>query len=212
MINKDFFITCFLSVILFFTSFAAYANDDADRLAEMLSNVNSMQADFEQNIITKSGQATNEPTIGKMSLLRPGKFRWETTSPMKQLIIADGKYVWVYDADLEQVTKNKIDYHQPGNPAMLLSGSVIALQKTFTVNVILDETDSSWFQLNPKSKNNMYQWIKLHFTNGKITEMFMADNLGQQSEIQFKNIKMNQTLSNSLFTFKPPKNVDVITE
>lgn len=212
MINKDFFITCFLSVILFFTSFATYANDDADRLAEMLSNVNSMQADFEQNIITKSGQATNEPTIGKMSLLRPGKFRWETTSPMKQLIIADGKYVWVYDADLEQVTKNKIDYHQPGNPAMLLSGSVTALQKTFTVNVILDETDSSWFQLNPKSKNNMYQWIKLHFTNGKITEMFMADNLGQQSEIQFKNIKMNQTLSNSLFTFKPPKNVDVITE
>ncbi len=212
MINKDFFITCFLGIFLFFLPFVAFAADDTSRLAEMLDKVNSMQADFEQNMLTKSASGVNQPTIGKMYLERPGKFRWETSSPMKQLIIADGKYSWIYDKDLEQVTKNKIDYHQAGNPAMLLSGSITALQNVFNVAVLSESNNANdiWFQLKPKAKNNMYHWIKLYFVANEISEMLMSDNLGQQSRIQFHNVKLNQNLPASLFTFKPPKNVDVI--
>lgn len=66
------------------------------------------------------------------------------------------------------------------------------------------------FQLRPKTANNVYQWIKLNFINGIITSMIMADNLGQQSEIDFSNVKINSTLSGSLFKFNPPSGVDVI--
>lgn len=197
-------------IMAFFLSSVVFA-DDSSALADLLSKTNSMQADFTQNVVSKA-QQNAEPTVGKMLLKRPGKFRWETYKPQKQIIIADGKYVWVYDSDLEQVTKNKINYNEAGNPAMLLSGSITALNKTFVVKDISPENSHGvWFMLTPKVASETYQWIKLHFVDDEIKDMQMSDNLGQKSEIHFQNIKINNNVADSLFVFKPGPNVDVIT-
>jgi outer membrane lipoprotein carrier protein len=206
--NIVYFIAVFtISLFLPSISFA----DDSTALTDLLNKTNSMQADFTQNVISKA-QKTTEPTIGKMLLKRPGKFRWETYKPQKQLIIADGKYAWVYDSDLEQVTKNKINYNEAGNPAMLLSGSISALNKTFVVkDTSSDNSSGEWFMLTPKVASDTYQWIKLHFVDDEIQDMQMADNLGQKSEIHFQNIKINNEIADSLFVFKVMPGVDVIT-
>ena len=56
----------------------------AQRLNKLLSNTKSMTANFTQ---TTKG-ASNGTFKGSMSVQRPNNFRWETTSPSEQLIVA----------------------------------------------------------------------------------------------------------------------------
>ena len=181
-----------------------WAKTEPLSLESLLMNINSLQADFVQ--------LTNQKTTsGKMALQRPGKFRWEIVSPNQQKIIADGRYIWIYDVDLEQVTKRKIDYQQTGSPAMLLSGSMQALKKAFTISSIQSDDGMTAFKLIPRSKYAIMNWVKLYFAPDKtLSKMQIADNLGQLSTIQFSNIKVNEQLDPTLFQFTVPKNVDLL--
>src|SRR3989338_7359814 len=114
----------FFAALLFF-SLTALADESSQRLSVILSGLQTLQADFEQTLIRESAAETS--SNGKMALQRPGKFRWEVRQPNQQRIIADGRYLWIYDADLEQVTKQRLDFHHPGSPALLLSGSIRSL-------------------------------------------------------------------------------------
>lgn len=199
---------CFIILIIPAVSFAV---TPATRLGELLSGIHSMRADFVQ-MIANANAASGQRTVGKMLLLRPGKFRWEIVKPGQQLIIADGKNIWIYDKDLAQVTKKKIDYTQPNNPALLLSGSVSDLQKEFNVTNVNRQNSGERFLLKPKSRDAMFQQIELSFLNGKLNELVMVDNLGQKSLIKFVNIKINLYLPMSAFQFKTPHGVDIVNE
>ena len=58
-------------------------------------------------------------------ILRPGRFRWELTpagAASPQLMVADGKNLWFYDRDLEQVSVKAAAAALTATPASLLSG------------------------------------------------------------------------------------------
>ncbi len=63
-------------------------------------------------------------SYGKMALERPGKFRWEVTKPIPQLIIANEAKLWIYDPDLEQVTIRRLKVTSGETPALLLSHEI----------------------------------------------------------------------------------------
>lgn len=203
MIKKT--ILYFLSSILLIFSFQVFAQ--SQQLKEYLSNFQSMSADFNQNISAKKGPVKNSQ--GHMALLRPGKFRWEIVEPNHEIIIADGNYLWIYNEDLEQATKQKLD--KSGNsPASLLSGSTDSIEQRFIVIKEKNNNNNVSFQLKPRSTKDMIQWIELDFTEGKLQQMSVKDNLGQKTVFNFSNIKLNPQLPSKLFSFQPPKNVDVV--
>src|SRR5208337_1116506 len=80
-----------------------------DELAQLLNNIHTMQATFEQSLINQRGARIGTKTTGKMMLERPGKFRWAITEPNNQLIIINNDKMLSYDPDLEQLTKRKVD-------------------------------------------------------------------------------------------------------
>lgn len=211
IIRKVVLCACFLLSTAFSFS-SCYAVGTEDELVTKLGDIKSMRADFDQFMLNGKDQQIGDKATGKMALVRPGKFRYETTSPMQQLIVANQDFFWIYDADLKQATKKKIDYSQPGNPALLLSGSTQTIQKIFKITKLSPRAgeEGEWFILKPKSKNNMYRFVKLHFVNDQLVAMYISDNLGQQSEIDFKNIEINQELPANLFEFTPPQGTDVI--
>lgn len=187
-----------------------------EELAQLLGNINTMQATFKQFTINNRGVQLGQETVGSMVLERPGKFRWEVTLPNKQLIIINKDKLLLYDIDLAQVTKRKMDYKKLGNPAMLLSGNTETLKQVFKIVKLksLDEKNI-WFELRPKGKNstnNGYQWVRLGFSAGQLSKMRVFDNFDQQSEIQFKNIVVNTKVSSDKFNFVVPSKVDVVDE
>ena len=202
-----------LLTIFFLFSISSAKASPATDLSSLLNGVHTMQADFTQTVYDNHGKAI-QTSDGKMALDRPGKFRWEVKKPIPQLIIANESRLWIYDADLEQVTIRTLKQAAGDTPALLLSHTGSSLDKDYTVNVINNQTPSalSWFKLTPKNQDNMFETIQMGFNKGEINQMRLTDHLGHTTSIQFKRAQTNIDLPATLFSFKAPKGVDVIDE
>lgn len=73
----------------------------AGQLDSYFAGVKSIQANFTQKVVL--GKTGEQITKGKLYVVSPDKFRLDYTEPYSQLYIADGKTLWSYDEDLEQV-------------------------------------------------------------------------------------------------------------
>ena len=82
-------------------------NGGATRLRDFLANVQGMEARFRQQVID-SRQQVLEDASGSVVMQRPGRFRWNYQAPFERVIVADGEKVWLYEADLEQVTIRRL--------------------------------------------------------------------------------------------------------
>lgn len=178
----------------------------AQRLNKLLSNTKSMTASFTQ---TTKG-ASNGTFKGKMSVQRPNNFRWETTSPSEQLIVANGSSLWIFDKDLEQATKQSVDNQVGNTPALLLSGDPSKIDKNFKVTQ--PYSTKNYYVLYPKSTDASFKSLSMSFSGGKPVMMVLNDTLGQTTSIKFSNIKLNPTINSSQFKFTPPKGVDIINQ
>lgn len=182
----------------------------SEDLTSLLSSFQGMRAEFKQVAIGGKSKS-KEITTGDMALQRPGKFRWDVKQPNPQLLIADGHYLWIYDADLQQATRQSLDVNNANSPASLLSGSITSLQNRFIVTGLPQSNMLNGFRLKPKSDNDMFDWIELYFSKDKkLTKMLLKDNLGTLNTFYFNNVQINPSLSKNLFKFKAPKGVEVI--
>jgi outer membrane lipoprotein carrier protein len=209
----------FLQKLMLLTSFIFYscvhAQTASDDLTNLLLNIHTMQADFVQTIRDQQSGKTVQQSRGHIMLERPGKFRWDVTSPIAQLIIANGTRLWIYDKDLEQVTIRLFRKATGQTPALLLSDKNLTLGKDFNVSVINNPSQIAGiekFLLTPKDKEDTFETITLTFMNKQIHEMQLKDHLDHLTVIAFQRVQMNKPLAGSLFTFQPPANVDVIDE
>ena len=50
------------------------------------------------------------------------------------------------------------------------------------------------------------------FKNQSLFEMYLKDSLGQQTTIEFSDVKNNVTIDASVFEFSPPEGVDIIED
>lgn len=187
----------------------AAAADASAALAQRLKSLNTFQADFTQT----SQQTGKAPTVvtGSLSLSKPGLFRWAVHQPYQQLIVSDGKEVRVHDPDLMQMTIRPLGKDMGQTPALLLSGDAKLLQQQFRVSEKkrLLQTE---YQLTPRAKDALFASVSLQFKGKTPTVMRLKDSLGQQTLIEFRNPRLNTTLSPSLFRFEPPKGTDIIRE
>lgn len=193
-------------------SLFAHADDEAavKRLTELLNQAQTITARFSQLSLDGSGTQLQE-TAGELALKRPGLFRWHTDEPMEQLLVSDGKQVWLYDPDLEQVTIQSLDQRLTHTPALLLSGDVSQIRENFEITFkeggsVVD------FILKPKSKDTLFDSLRLSFRNGVLNDMQLIDSIGQRTNILFMSVKMNQPLDDKQFSFEIPEGADVIQE
>ncbi len=177
-----------------------------------LSAMKSLHATFSQSV-NDARNASLQEVAGTMWIARPGLFRWDTNDPYPQQIISDSNVLWIYDLDLEQVTKRKLDKQVGNTPALLLSGDPAQLDQSFTITASRDDATSEIrYDLVPKAKDALFELLRVHFRNGRLNDMFLRDNLGQTTRIQFQIKSYNEKIDPSIFSFVPPQGVDVIED
>ncbi len=194
-------------LIVSMASNALAAETPIAQLKAFLKASASFSADFKQVTLNKAGQASQTST-GEFFLKRPGRFRWNYQKPFVQEIVSNSGKVWFYDADLEQVTVKQLDDSLGSTPALLLTGQVDIDQK-FVLEEQGKEDDLHWIRLSPKNEESGFKYILIGLNDGQLGGMELSDNFGQLTRIYFSNIKLNPVLSDTLFDFKAPKNVDV---
>ena len=204
------FASMLLLPVLAFSSLSAHADaDSVKRLGQLLGS-DTITARFSQLTLDGSGTQLQE-TAGEMSVKRPGLFYWHTDAPTEQLMVSDGQKVSLWDPDLEQVTIKKLDQRLTQTPALLLSGDVSKISESFDITS-KQAGDVMDFTLKPKTKDTLFDSLRLSFRGGKINDMQLIDSVGQRTNILFTGVKVNEPIPASKFKFDIPKGADVIQE
>ncbi len=178
------------------------------RFEHFMKSVKTLEADFTQEVVSEDGHI-GRTSVGKIYLSRPGKFRWEYKTPIPQEIISDGKKVWVFDKDLEQVTVKSIDSALGASPAAILMSSR-QVAKDFRIEERKPREGLKWVELKPKKAAKDFNRILVGLDDRGVRGMDLYDQFGRITMIRFQKSRVNPGLPKKLFNFKPPAGVDVI--
>lgn len=183
--------------------------DGRTKLDEFFTKINTMQSAFTQQVIDEKG-AVRQSSSGNVFLSRPGKFRWEYAAPDKHEIVADGKNVWIYDVELDQVTVKPMTQALSSAPVGMLTQKQ-SVDKQFNVQEMEAEGSTlEWFRLTPKKQDSDFTTMDLGISATGVEEMILGDKFGQQTYIKFQGLRTDIDIDKSRFSFTPPKGADVI--
>ena len=197
------------ALLLFATTSYAETND-GDRLTRFLGNMQTLEANFKQTLVDEQGIEL-ESSSGMVFLNRPDKFRWDYQHPYTKTIVTNGKSLWFYDEDLEQVTIREVSTSIGSTPAAILS-SYEDIDEQFIIIDIGNIEEFDWVELTPRDIESQYNSIRLGFDNDKLGMMVMFDNLGQVTRIDFTEEVINKKMDDAIFNFEPPKGIDIIDD
>lgn len=198
----------FFFAMLFFcsTSFAT----GRDGLKAFTLGLKGLDGQFSQQVFDTKGKR-KESSSGRVALSAPHLFRWEYLKPYPQLIVADGKHVWIYDPDLKQVTTRPQGAEEQNSPLAALIDPQ-KLERDFNVQDAGAQDGLEWLELKPKQAGEGagFQNARLGFDKQGLARMQILDALGQRTEITFSGWKRNPVFADKTFRFTPPKGVDII--
>lgn len=181
-----------------------------EQLQAFWSETKSARANFVQVVASNSGRKPQQ-SVGIMAFARPGKFRWSYEKPYAQLLVSDGVKLWTYDKDLEQVTIKKLGTLLNGSPAALLAGDG-DLNKHFTLTEAGKADGLDIVDVVPRDKESTFSRMRIGLSDKIPRLMEVRDNFGQVTTIMFSGFERNPSLPAAMFTFTPPKGVDVVGE
>jgi len=174
-----------------------------ERLQTFLDGVQSLQARFDQSVFDTS-QGQTRRLEGMFYLQRPGKFRWDYTEPKGQLVVADGKTVWLVEDDLRQAYQKRQSEALRGTPALLLTEQ-LKLEDHFEIADLGAGQDLEWVELIPRDPESQFTRVLLAFAGNELRRMELADKFGQVTRFGFSDIRRNPRLDPDLFVYVPPR-------
>ena len=177
-----------------------------ERLENYLAGLESLKARFSQTIETR--EAYTGPLEGTFYLQRPGQFRWEYDGREGQLIVADGKRIWLLDRELEQVSHQSQDDALRGTPAELMAEEG-ALEESFDAKDGGDINGLSWIDLTPSDPESQFVLVRVAFRGDALVRLEMLDHFGQYTRFVLSDVERNVSLDKALFRFEPPRGWDV---
>jgi outer membrane lipoprotein carrier protein len=196
-----------LFLLLICTSTSA-ADTARARLDAFANGIKTISGDFAQQVFDPNGGA-GKGSSGTLALAAPRQFRWDVAAPYKQLIVADGEKVWVYDPDLEQVTVRAQGTEEAHSPLTVLT-DLSQLDRDFTTSEQGAHDGLTWLRLKSKDKEPQFAYCDLGFDANGLARMDFEDTLGNRTRIAFSHWQRNPKLRDGTFRFVPPKGVDVI--
>jgi outer membrane lipoprotein carrier protein len=187
---------------------AAHA-DAVDALKAFVQQAKTGRAAFTQTVTSPDGAKT-KTSSGSFEFARPDRFRFAYTKPFEQLIVADGQKVWIYDADLNQVSSRKFSQALGATPAALLAGG--DLSRDFDVVAEPSKDGLDWAKATPKTKDGAFESMRIGFKGKQLAAVEITDNFAQRSRLTFAQFNANIELPPDSFKFVIPKGVDVLEQ
>jgi outer membrane lipoprotein carrier protein len=186
-----------------------------DSLQRRYSQVIDLRMDFIQTYRTPRKPPRTE--TGILYLRRPGMMRWEYHSPTEKLFVSNGKDIYFYLPEEQQVQKTTVKESRDQRlPFLFLLGKG-NLRKDFS-RIEWADDQKPFFAGNrilygyPKKNIDEFSKVLMEYEPGKVQlqRLIIFDIEGSTSEFVFTNIKENCGLSAKLFEFHIPNNVEVI--
>jgi outer membrane lipoprotein carrier protein len=187
----------------------AAAADPVETLRGFVRDVKTGHASFTQTVTSPDG-AKKKTSSGTFDFARPNRFRFAYAKPFEQTIVGDGEKVWIYDADLNQVSSRKLGQALGATPAALLAGG--SIEADFDLANLPPRDGLDWAEAKPKAKDAPFQSLRVGFKGGALAALEIVDSFGQKSLLQFGAFAANAPVAADAFRFKVPPGADVIEQ
>jgi len=188
-----------------------------DALEKFVQTAKTGRAEFTQVVTspTREGQsAKTKKSSGTFEFARPDRFRFNYRKPFEQTIVADGQTLWLYDADLRQVTQRKQAQVLGSTPAALIASApdLATLRRDFELQAAGEKDGLQWVQATPRNKEGQLHSMRVGFRGNQLAALEILDSFGQRSLLTFSKMEVNAPVGPEVFNFKPPQNADVVKQ
>lgn len=176
-----------------------------------LKLIDTYKADFIQKSIGND-QSLDEIVKGTFYFKRPGMFLWFSSPPNNQKIIVNKDLVWIHDIDFNQVIVRSLDKEITKTPLyLLINGPELLSEKYLIEKTVVELTEQSGeYIFKSKMDVDSIQVFSAKIKSGLIHSLKIEDRIMGSMEINFKNIEKNIDIKESMFTYVPDKNTDII--
>ena len=205
-------VTCaFLGAWIFLPAFAI--PKDLDTLLKTIearyNRTQSLKLDFSQ---TYEGTGRPEQKeSGVLYLRKPGRMRWEYSSPAGKLYLSDGKDVFQYSPADAQATKTRLKESEDMRAPLAFLLGKLDFNKEFKSFQANPGPGGTWIVAEPKSENLAYSQVQfLAGPDGEIHQVRVTGQEGSKLDFIFSNEQLNAPVAASQFIFHPPPGVQVV--
>jgi len=206
----------FLLAFLFFNALSVGAQTEVDRMVNGLQSkynkISSLSADFTQVHTSRNQRERRES--GNLLLKKPGKMKWNYTTPEEKQFISDGKWLYEYVAAEKAVTRSSIkETEDLRAPFAFLLGQG-NLRREFRRIEFANESPviagNKVLRMIPKHLQD-FDELRVEFDPDtfQMARLSIIEPDGDRSDFIFSNIKENVPAPSEKFTFKAPPGVEV---
>jgi outer membrane lipoprotein carrier protein len=205
-----------LAILLGFVAIASARADAVQALRDFAREAKTGRAAFTQ-VVTSPDGVKKKTSSGNFEFARPNRFRFAYTKPYEQTIVGDGVKLWLYDADLQQVTVRAMNQALGITPVALLAGDT--LERDFELKAHPSADGLDWVQAVPRLKPGAdkdesigFSSLRVGFKASALAAVELVDSFGQRSRLSFSELRTNVLPAADAFRFIPPKGVEVLTQ
>jgi outer membrane lipoprotein carrier protein len=169
----------------------------------------SLKLDFEETFAASRRPSQSESGI--LYLRKPGRMRWEYTSPAGKIFLADGKYTWLYTPEDRRAEKSSLKLSEDMRAPLAFLLGKLDFQKDFQSFATHNEGDAVWISARPKSQNLPYSQVEFQASpDGEIHKVRVTNQDQSKLEFSFSNEQLNASAADSLFVFHAPAGVEIV--
>jgi chaperone LolA len=199
--------------------FAASADDATEilrRTEQRADAIRTLEADFVQSLrVPLLNQ--NQNSAGKLYQRKPDRFLMRFTQPAGDVMVADGRHFWLYypSTDRTQVIRTSI----------AKGGGAVDLQRQFIGNAaarfvatlnrseVVDGHDTHALTLVPRQASP-YKVLRIWVDKDDFTvrRFEMTEENESVRRVELRNIRVNGTIPDNLFSFTPPQGTQVFDQ
>jgi outer membrane lipoprotein carrier protein len=142
---------------------------------------------------------------GTLLLRKPGRMRWDYTSPQGKLFVSDGKYLWLYTAANNQVEKMSIKESDDMRAPLAFLLGKLHFDKEF--RNVQEQSVASGTRITADPKTDSLPYTKVEFVVGPDNRIRHVKVTGYDQsvlEFDFDQEKLNPPLEAKLFQFRMP--------
>jgi outer membrane lipoprotein carrier protein len=191
---------------------------DARQVAVKLQAVYEGTRDFKaafQQEYTSAALGRRKASSGFVYVKKPGRMRWDYKEPSPKHFVADGKALYVYDPELEQVMVDRsFSGSELSTAVTFLWGKGNLLEEfevSFSTRAELQGGDAYVLELKPrKSARFRKLWFAVEKDSFRVLRTLVEDPGGNLNRITFSKMATNVGLEDAAFVFEIPKGVEVL--
>jgi chaperone LolA len=182
-----------------------------DELKKTYGGISTLDAGFQQKIFISNIKKTREFN-GEFFYKRGKGFLWRYTKPKEKYFLYDGQFMWQDDGEKTFVLKEKINKEKTGGTFFDLVEDITKIDDLFTLKQESVSGDMTVLDLVPKKEGNITAakvWID---KQNLVRKIEIKEFTGNINTIEFSAVKVNQSVSDAKFIYKPDKKKEIIEQ